>query len=328
MKKVSIVVPVYNSQEYLKECIESLVKQTLEEIEIIFINDGSTDDSLMILEEYKRKYPEKVVVMTKENGGQATARNMGIEIATGEYIGFVDSDDSVDISMFEKLYGTAKQSGSDFVECRYKYLQVKEDGSKKEILAYGNVRDYGKKSEMFIDPLVSPWNKIYKAEVLKKNRISFPEGVIYEDTAFFIKSIPYITKTSYVPEELVFHYLRPNSTMNASKDKRVGNIFDVLLDIIQFYDVNELRECYRNELEYFCVKILLCSSLKRVAQVRDASLRKKFVRQTKEMINTHFPAYRKNDYFKHSKTGLYMRCMNSVSIPVVITLLRVKGMLT
>ncbi|MBE5930107.1 MAG: glycosyltransferase [Lachnospiraceae bacterium] len=327
MKKVSIIVPVYNSQVYLKECADSLVNQTLEDIEIIFVNDGSTDGSLEILEDYKQRYPEKVVVKSKENGGQATARNWGIELAKGEYIGFVDSDDSVDCTMFRKLYETAKKTGSDFAECEYMYLRVDSEGNKKEIVSYGNVRDYKSKSEMFIDPLVSPWNKIFKADILKQNIIRFPEGVIYEDTAFFIKSIPYIKKTCFVPGKMVYHYLWPTSTMNANKAKRVGDIFEVLSDIIGFYDNNNFREKYKNELEYFCVKILLCSSLNRVAQVKDTRLRREFIRKTKGMIANYFPRYRKNAYFKRGKTGLYMRCINSVSMPIVIMLMRIKGMI-
>lgn len=325
MKKVSVIVPVYNSQEYLRDCAESLVQQTLQDIEIIFVNDGSTDESLQILEEYQKQYPDKVIVKSKENGGQASARNLGISIAVGEYIGFVDSDDSVDVKMFEKLYEMARKDSSVFVECCYKYLQVETDGNIKEIPTYGNVRDYSSKKDMFIDPLVSPWNKIYKAELLQSNHICFPEGVIYEDTAFFIKSIPYITKTSHVPEKYVSHYLRPNSTMNANKDKRVGNIFDVLLDIIEFYEENNLRDMYKNELEYFCVKILLCSSLNRIALVQNASLRKEFIQRTMEMIKTYFPAYRKNAYFNRSKTGLYMKCINAFSVYVVVALMRLKG---
>jgi len=327
MKRVSVIVPVFNSQEYLRDCAESLVHQTLDEIEIIFVNDGSTDKSLQILEEYERTYPEKVIVKSKENGGQATARNLGIEIATGEYIGFVDSDDSVDCTMFEKMYEVAKVNGSDFVECEYQYLQVNSHGQKSEIASYGHVRDYKSRTDMFIDPLVSPWNKLYKAEILKKNDIKFPEGVIYEDTSFFIKSIPYIGKTSFVSEKLVFHYLWPNSTMNANKAKRVGNIFEVLSDIIRFYENKNLREKYNNELEYFCVKILLCSSLKRISQVDDKKLRREFVCKTKNMIKTQFPAYKKNKYFKNGSVGLYMRCMNAVSIPFVVMLMRLKGMI-
>lgn len=327
MKKVSVIVPVYNSKDYLNECVESLVNQTLKDIEIIFINDGSTDESLEILEEYRVCYPDKIVVESKENGGQASARNLGIKLATGEYIGFLDSDDSADCDMFAKMYETAKKNGSDFVESAYEYLQVDSKGNKKELPSYGNVRAYKNIKEMFIDPLVSPWNKIYKRELLQENEILFPEGLIYEDTAFFIKAIPFIRRPIHLPEKLIHHYLWPNSTMNANKAKKVGNIFAVLQDILRFYDENNIREAYKDELEYFCVKILLCSSLRRIAQVYDKKMRKEFIQETKRMIRTCFPCYRKNKYFKHNKAGMYMRFMNGISIPFVVMLLRIKGML-
>lgn len=324
MKKVSVIVPVYNSQEYLRECADSLVNQTLEEIEIIFVNDGSTDESLKILEEYQSRFPEKVIIRTKENGGQATARNLGIGIATGEYIGFVDSDDSVDVKMYEEMYEAAIKADADYVECNYKYLQVMPDGGMKELQPYGNVREYKDKKQMFIDPLVSPWNKIYKSELLKQNGIVFPEGVIYEDTAFFIKSIPYINKAVYVNEDFVYHFLRENSTMNAKKDMRVGNIFVVLQDIIDFYANNQLMDIYQEELEYFCVKILLCSSLSRVAKVSTKELQRKFVKQTLAMIKQYFADYRKNLYLAKGGTGLYMKCVNALTIHPIVTVLRLK----
>ena len=100
MKKVSVIIPVYNAEKFLVKCIESLVKQTLEEIELIFINDGSTDLSLQILKKYERNFPQKVIVYSKENGGQASARNYGIQKSNGKYIGFVDADDYVDTCMY------------------------------------------------------------------------------------------------------------------------------------------------------------------------------------------------------------------------------------
>ena len=112
MKKVSVIVPVYNTKQYLKRCMDALVKQTLEDIEIVAVNDGSTDDSLQMLKEYEEKYPEKVRVLSKENGGQATARNLGIRECTGEYIGFADSDDYIDTTMFEKMYRKHKHEKS------------------------------------------------------------------------------------------------------------------------------------------------------------------------------------------------------------------------
>lgn len=325
MKKVSIIVPVYNSQEYLKACAESLVNQTLEDIEIVFVNDGSTDNSLSILQEYQERFPEKVVLRTKENGGQASARNLGIEICTGEYIGFVDSDDCVDTTMFEKLYNVAVAKDCDLVECNYKYLQITEQGETLELPPYGNVRAYENNADMFIDPLVSPWNKIYKASIFKNNTIEFPEGLIYEDTAFFIKTIPYIKEAAYVSEAFVYHFLRQNSTMNAKRDLRVGNIFPVLNDIIEFYQKMGFYECYKKELEYFCVKILLCSSLNRIALVSDKKLRLQFVKKTLEMIATYFSGYRKNDYFRKNVIGVYMKCINRITIYPIVGLLRLKS---
>lgn len=323
MKKVSVVVPVYNSQEYLRECLDSLVNQTLEEIEIILVNDGSTDSSGDIMEEYRTLYPDKVVVYTKSNGGQASARNIGIELAQGQYIGFVDSDDSVAREMYKKMYATAERSKCDYVECEYKYIQI-EDEMEKELPCYGNVRAYSSTKEMFIDPLVSPWNKLYKSSVLK-DKIRFPEGVIYEDTAFFVKSIPYISKMEYVPEALVYHYLRQNSTMNSRKDKKVGDIFTVLQDIIDYYKEQHFYEEYAQELEYFCVKILLCSSLQRIAIVQNKALQKEYIHRTLQMIKANFREYRANDYFHRGITGMYMRCVNVVTINLFVWIWKMRN---
>ena len=101
--KVSIIVPVYNVEKYLPKCLDSLVSQTIDDFEILVVNDGSPDRSQDIIDEYSRRYPEKVVSLVKENGGQGSARNMALEIAKGEYIGFVDSDDWVDVTMYEKM---------------------------------------------------------------------------------------------------------------------------------------------------------------------------------------------------------------------------------
>lgn len=118
MIKVSIVVPVYNVEKYLKKCLDSLVRQTLEEIEIILVNDASPDKSDIIMEQFRERYPDKIkCIYLKENLSQGGARNQGIKIATGEYITFVDSDDYVDVTMCEQLYKKAEETGSDIVIC-------------------------------------------------------------------------------------------------------------------------------------------------------------------------------------------------------------------
>lgn len=162
MKKVSIIVPVYNMEKYLNKCMDSLVNQTLEDIEIITINDGSKDSSLKILNEYKEKYPNKVVIINQENQGISVARNNGINAATGKYIGFVDSDDYVKTDMFEKLYKKIEKTKSDIVICDYeKYFMNTEE------FKYVNVVDYIKCDSLYSDTSIinnidySPWNKLF-----------------------------------------------------------------------------------------------------------------------------------------------------------------------
>ena len=113
--KVSVIVPVYNVEAYLERCLDSLVKQTLEEMEIIVVNDGTKDNSQAIIDRYAAAYPQKVISLIKENGGLSDARNYGIPYAHGEYIGFVDSDDYLNVTMYQKLYDRADETDSVIV---------------------------------------------------------------------------------------------------------------------------------------------------------------------------------------------------------------------
>lgn len=321
--KVSIVIPVYNMEKYLVDCLDSVVHQTLQDIEIIIVDDGSTDKSAEIIKSYVEKYPDKVRAYQKENGGQATARNMGIGLCTGEYIGFVDADDKINLQMYETMYHLAVKEQSDLVECNYSFLMV-QDGQDKELKPYGHVRKYKSNKDMFMNPLVSPWNKLYKAEILQKTDINFPEGYIYEDTSFFIKAIPFIKKWSYVDEKYVLHYMRANSTMTANKSRKVGDIFPVLEDMWQFYETEKLAEQYKKELEYFTAKILLCSSLERIAQVQQREIKKDLQRKTIDFIQNRIPDYRKNPYLQKGVLGLYMKSVNRITIGGICCLLRMK----
>lgn len=319
MKKVSVIVPVYNTQKYLRRCFDRLVDQTLEEIEIIAINDGSTDDSLSILEEYQKQYPDKIVIYTKENGGQASARNLGILKCSGEYIGFADSDDYVDVTLYDKMYHAAKQNDSDYVECDFHYLQELEDGM-KELKARGDVREYSSRKDMFINPQVSPWNKLYRRELLIENNIRFPENLIYEDTSFFIKSIPFIQKSTYVDEKLVYYLLHGDSTMNSNKSHKVADIFCVLEDMISFYETCNLFNDYKEELEYFCSKIITCSSLSRIGRIPDKKLEKELLKKSFEWLAAKFPEYKKNKYYT-GKIGIYVKLLNIYNSKMVARIL-------
>ena len=126
MKKVSIIVPVYNVEKYLAKCLDSLVNQTLEDVEIIVVDDGSRDNSKQIIDEFQTKYPDKIKSFVKENGGLSDARNFGLDRANGEYIGFVDSDDYVTAEMFEEMYSLAQKYDAEMVICNLQ--KVDENG--------------------------------------------------------------------------------------------------------------------------------------------------------------------------------------------------------
>ena len=119
MIKVSIIVPAYNVEQYIEKCLQSLVNQTLEEIEIIVVNDGSTDKTKQKIQQFIDKYPQKMKCYDKPNGGLSDARNYGLPYAQGKYIGFIDSDDYVELNMFEEMYKKAEEEKSDMVECDF-----------------------------------------------------------------------------------------------------------------------------------------------------------------------------------------------------------------
>lgn len=204
---VSVVIPVYNTEKYLERCLNSLVNQSLKDCEIICINDGSTDKSLEILEEYKVKYPQ-IVIINQQNKGPSAARNCGIEIAKGEYIGFVDADDWVDLDYFEKLYNSAKANNCDIavagIDAIHKWKTKKLVEIKDEIVT----SDTDEKYELCKCPRYSyTCNKIYKLQKIKEIGILFEEGIFYEDVIWSVQILYYISSLAAVPK-VKYHYFR------------------------------------------------------------------------------------------------------------------------
>ena len=185
MIKLSIIVPVYNSGEYISRCLDSLVNQTLDDIEIIVVNDGSTDNSLEILQEY---VSEKVKIITQKNSGVAVARNTGLKNAKGKYIAYVDSDDWIELDMFEKMYNKAIENDFDIVMCDFWYI----DSFKKWngiITNRNDILTVNDKKKFMINMFPVIWNKIYKRE--KVGKVKFKAGVWAEDVEYLYKIMPY-----------------------------------------------------------------------------------------------------------------------------------------
>ena len=322
--KVSVIVPVYNTERYLRKCMDSLVSQTLKEIQIVVIDDGSTDSSPDIIQEYVKREPEKFVYQTQKNSGQAVARNRAISLCTGDYIGFLDSDDFVKKEMFQRMYEKAVEAHADYVACGYTDLTY-VDGKEIELQHYVASRVATETRDMFRGALASPFLHLYRREVLERSGVRFPEGVIYEDTAFYLNLIPYISRLAAIQEPLAYRVRHSNSTMTTFKAQKVAQIFPVLDATLDFYKEKGFYESYHDELEYFCVRVLLCSSMQRIGKVSESKERKKLVDRTMGYLDTNFPQYRKNHYFKGGFQNLYMRSFRKGTAAILAGIVRLKG---
>lgn len=301
MAKVSVIVPVYNVEQYVEKCLQSLVKQTLDDIEIIVVNDGSTDNSKTIIENFinSHKYAN-IIYVEKENGGLSDARNYGMKYATGEYIAFLDSDDYVKSTIYEKMYNKAVEEKADYVECDFYWSYPKKN---KVDTGFR----YTNKKEMLVYARVVAWNKLIKMNIIKD---MFPVGMHYEDVEFFYKLLPNIQKFAFVEEPLIYYVQRENSLVN-KQGAETAQIFNVLDNSIEFYKKNGLYNEYKEELEYTYTRLLLCSSLKRIKAIKDKDIRSQLTYDTWRNLNTKFPEWKNNKYLKvKSNKNTYMRCIN------------------
>lgn len=246
--KLSIIMPVYNAEKYLEKCLDSLVSQTLDDYEIVLINDGSKDGSQKIIESYVNQYPELIRAVTVENGGQGRARNIGMEMARGDYLGFADSDDWVAPEMFEKLYTAAVEADADMAVCDT--VQCFDDGSEVYLPM--------SRFESAMEITTAVWNKLFKKALIEDVR--FPEGLWYEDAEFVIKAVLGCKKIARVSEGLYFYRCGQLSTMN---NKNARKNLD-MISIMEHLKAYMLPRGYLAEFEELLLCHLLLDTINRV----------------------------------------------------------------
>lgn len=292
MKKVSIIVPVYNVEKYLRKCLDSLVSQTLKDFEIIVVNDGSRDNSQDIIDEYATKH-DNVVSYIKENGGLGDARNYGLERANGEYIGFVDSDDYVEPNMYEKLYEKAVNDDCDLVVCDLIYTF--EQDNKKDYITKG-LRELNpdKNKDGFLSPLFA-WNKLYKREMLIENNLRYPTGLWYEDIPVTLSCFALSRNTGYVNDAFVHYVQRSNSIMGNKTNKKFYDIFVILENTYSFFKEHNYLDKYHNELEYVFAEQLMVYGAFRFLRSDDYY---DLSEKAREFINKKYPNWKNNQYLK------------------------------
>lgn len=301
--KVSVIVPVYNVEKYLDRCLKSLVNQTLKDIEIIVVNDGSPDNSQKIIDEYSKKY-KNVKSYIKENGGVADARNYGIKKSSGEYIAFVDGDDFVLDNMYESMYNKAKSKDFDVVVCDLNYIY--EDTNKEMRVSSGLDEDTTDIKKVIINNYPVVWNKIIKREIF--NNLEFKKGVWFEDVEFIYKMLPYVKNIGVVKEPFN-QYIQREGSITKSVDKRIYNYIDNWNGIINFYKEKNFYDKYKKELEFAYVRYIYATFIKQ-ATYFDKDEYDKAVDKAIKNVKNNFLNYRKNKYFYKSLKGIYLLIFN------------------
>lgn len=284
--KISIIVPIYNVEKYLTKCLDSLVNQTFLDYEIILVDDGSTDQSLIIANTYKEKYPNKINVYTKINGGLSDARNYGINHAKGEYLAFVDSDDYVETTMFEKMFLNQTKYNSDIVACDMMY--VYEDGT-QNVSTAGDFEIGNAKENLFmIDINNSACNKIFKRSLF--DEIKFPVGKWYEDLATIPLVIYEANLISHVKEPL-YYYLQRTGSIAHTKNAKMFDIYWAIDYISKYFYRNDDRDKIRPIINNMYIKHGLFLTTLRIKNITNLHDRIEFNKLNIKELESKYPIW-------------------------------------
>ena len=289
MTKISVIIPVYNTEKYLKECLDSIINQTLKDIEIICINDGSTDKSLDILNSYA-KSDKRVKIFSQENQGQGVARNYGLSIATGDYIHFMDSDDILELNTLEDTYKLCEEKDLDFVMFKLtNYDDEKDEYYNEEDYTMSklykkvgdNIFNYKDLGNLIFNVAVSPVNKLYNHDFIKKYGVKFPENLIFEDNIFFWNAFLNTEKVLFYNEYLYLRRRHSNSTTGGGSKKFIDTIKINNIKIYIFKN-HSLFDQYKDKLYNRKVS----SIYSRFTQIREEFKNLFFEEMKKDFIKT------------------------------------------
>lgn len=244
-KEVSVIIPVYNREDSIARCIESVQRQSLENIEIIVVDDGSTDETLSVVQGIN---DDRIVVISRENSGQGIARNAGIKIATGKYIAFVDSDDTIEKNMLYEMYKLGEETNSDIVQCNL--YDIYPDGSKKIQLDIEdetvNISDKGKYVDLYFTSCRHSYevcNKLIRKSVIDRSKVKFHDTrkIFSEDLLFNLEIINHIKRISFINKPFYNYYQNYNSHLHNNTEKRLDGICNLFHTFMESAD-EEMKE--------------------------------------------------------------------------------------
>lgn len=306
--KLSVIVPVYNmvADGKLAFCMDSLVAQTIDDYEIIAVDDKSTDDSLELLYQYKKQYPELIkVIASPNNRKQGGAKNLGLREATGEWLGFVDSDDWIAPDYYEKLLAEADRTGADIVGCNYSIKYEHDYVVGKE--AHSNFPEQAgvMNEEKYAEAILTPGSmvtKIYKRSIFYDNGLWFPEYMFYEDNCTGVLTMLYCKEFAYVNEPLYYYYQHSTSTVHHVSIEKCNNRLQTMEILMEECYKRGFLEEYPEELEYRFTELFYVNTLFTYMILMPFwKKRISYLRLLREGIMAYFPEYATNPYFEEKQ---------------------------
>lgn len=291
-KKVSVVVPMYNSEENFKRCIDSLVSQTLKDIEIIIVDSNSADGTERVVKEYLKEYPDIIKYFRIENKGKAAARNYGVTKVTAPFFMFVDVEDYLELEACEELYKEAMRSNYDIVTCDGYYYHLATD-YKEEVEFYNELSDSEEKNYLVSN--FKPWAKLFNTYFWKSNNIKFNDSIEYEDLAIIPALVAYAKKVHHLKRPL--YNVFQNKIVAIDMEfyiKSIKDIFKALVILESEITTKKKFEEYKEEIEYLYIKHLLFEATTMFLKCNNT---KEDINKIVDIMKKKFPSFKWNVYY-------------------------------
>lgn len=300
--KISIIVPCYKAEKYLPRCLDSLLNQTLDGVEVIAVNDGSPDNCIGILHEYQRRYGSTLVVIDKQNEGVWKGRRVGVAAARGSYIGFVDADDYVEPNFCEVLYETAIQSEADITVCGF----WREDEATQHVLSEElaeprNGFNAQLEPARLLELNTAPWNKLFRAPLLKNLSDLRQPPPIFEDVMMHLLAFPCTKRVAFTGNALVHYLIHENSLMTSINAQQISATYEALVTV---KSIDEAHGASRSLLSLVAAEAFLHTGISLMFRMSydKATDLKTVLCENRAFLDKHFPAWKSSDIisFKHA----------------------------
>ena len=316
--EITVIVPVYNVERYLDQCLDSLQRQTYPNLQVLIVNDGSTDRSPQIAWQRVQQRPDRFCLLQKPNGGLSDARNFAIPYATGEWIGFLDSDDYADPDYYEKM-AEQMAKGMDVVVSDIEYFY--EDGRQPWRMQGLNPHAFSSvQRQAFLSPMFA-WNKLYRASLFTEQGFRYPTGTWYEDIPVTMPIFALSSHIGYQKEALIHYRQRPGSIMSETASQRLKEIFPVMQQVRDQFHQMGIEQKYAQELEYLHIDSL---RLVRDVPFLRSPLSRELYAMSQQVMREHYPHWHRNPYLRQLswKNRVFLRTMNAATLPLYRRLIR------